>query len=65
MLRFLQHFVEGCKVLIFAMSVTHFLLEPAHGFLFTDAVPETDAASFPLLVGDAEAGSAQNLDTGR
>ena len=40
---------------------THFLLEPAHGLLFADAVPETDAACFPLLVGDAEAGSAQNL----
>lgn len=42
---------------------THFLLEPAHGLLFADAVSETDAARFPLLVGDAEAGSAQNLNT--
>lgn len=44
---------------------THFLLEPAHGLLFADAVPETDATCFPLLVGDAEAGSAQNLKTKR
>lgn len=44
---------------------THFLLEPAHGLLFTDTVPETDAACFPLLVSDAEAGSAQNLSTKR
>lgn len=42
--------------------MTHFLLEPAHGFLFADAVPETDAACFPLLVSDAEAWSAQDLD---
>lgn len=44
---------------------THFLLEPAHGLLFADAVPETDATCFPLLVGNAEAGSAQNLKTKR
>lgn len=44
------------------MRNTHFLLEPAHGLLFADAVSEADAARFPLLVGDAEAGSAQNLN---
>lgn len=41
---------------------THLLLEPAHGLLFADAVLEADPALFPLLVGDAETGSAQNLD---
>lgn len=40
---------------------THLLLKPAHGLLLADAVPETDAACFPLLVSDAEPRSAQNL----
>lgn len=39
----------------------HLLLKPAHGLLFADAVPETDAARLPLLVSDAEPRSAQNL----
>ena len=42
---------------------TYFLLEPAHGLWLADAVLVTDAAAFPFLVGDAEAGSAQNLGT--
>lgn len=46
-----------------AVAYTHFLLEPAHGLLFADAVTETNTARFPLLVGDAEAWSAQNLNT--
>lgn len=41
---------------------THLLLEPAHGLLFADAVLEADPALFPLLVSDAETGSAQNLN---
>ena len=44
---------------------THLLLEPAHGFLFADAVPETNAARFLLLVSNAETGSAQDLKTKR
>ena len=42
---------------------TYFLLEPAHGLWLADAVLVSDAATFPFLVGDAEAGSAQNLGT--
>lgn len=42
---------------------THLLLKPAHGLLFADAVPETDAACLPLLISDAETRSAQNLHT--
>ena len=40
---------------------THFLLEPAHGLLLADTVLVTDAASFPLLVSNAETRPAQNL----
>lgn len=39
----------------------YLLLEPAHSFLLADAVLEANASPFPFLVGDAEAGSAQNL----
>lgn len=54
-----------CSSIQINKNYTHFLLEPAHGLLFADTVPETDAASFPLLVSDAESGSAQNLNTGQ
>lgn len=39
------------------------MLEPAHGFLLADAVLEANASPFPFLIGDAEAGSAQNLQS--
>lgn len=44
-----------------AQTEPHLLLEPAHGLLFADTVPETDATGFLLLVSDAETRSAQDL----
>lgn len=43
----------------------YLLLEPAHGFLLANAVLVSDASLLALLIGNAEAWSAHNLQTGR